>query len=441
VVKLTVPHLNQLPNVLGEQFATLFPFGVERAYVRFRVLRQERQDGELECTVQVAACEQRALDDCLSILWGVGWGPSSVCPTALALVESVAAARLLNDEPAILLHLGQRSTTIMLTNHAEAVYARTIAVGSDHLTEALTLQIAVGSTAVQLSWGEAEALKRRVGFPNPQRSPREAEERIPLSTYSALVEPVLEQLMTEVKRTIAFGMQSALVAQPKRLILSGDGAELPHAEPWLADQLVLPVHRWQGDESLGSAGASSALVYGLALLKRPPSLDLLPKAFRSRRRLVRIAERIWQGLTMVAVVIFMGASWWVIRDQFVRGRLRDGEQHRMTLEPVIRVNEAISAETQLIQALVNDRGIAPAWFQRLAQGFPNPIRLTDVSVEVNGAVTMRGQAQTRRQTPDAYISELALWLQRSKICLDVHLDDQQRPTLGATEFSLTCHRP
>ena len=96
----------------------------------------------------------------------------------------------------------------------------------------------------------------------------------------------------------------------------------------------------------------------------------------------------------------------------------------------------------MIQRLVVSEGIPAEWFRRLTRGFPNPIRLTRLASDAKRAVKLAGEAQAREQSPEAYVSEMTLWLRQATLCNSVQVDSTHRiGTSGAlVAFEMTCQR-
>ena len=144
---------------------------------------------------------------------------------------------------------------------------------------------------------------------------------------------------------------------------------------------------------------------------------------------------------VVAVFMWLGAGAWLLRHQAVARQLRELNARWSSLQPVVSLQQALEAQTQLTRSLVEEQGIPTDWFRRLAREFPQPVRLTKLSLGAQQGVSMEGQAQEREQVAAAYVSELTLWLKQAKVC--------EQPQLGPSrasgeegallEFSLTCN--
>ena len=438
-----VPHAAQLAEMVREQLPQLLPFDVERAQVHFVVERQQRVDGELECSVLVAACEQDALQHELEVLWQAGWVTTHVIPSALALFHAAEATDALGHDPVMLMEIGERATTVVLVEAGQISYARELTLGDEHLTDALTGQVSVGERPIIFSREQAEAIKRQVGVPEtPSGDVAVGQGMMPVATYLAMIQPVLEQLVSEIRRTMTFGSQAATGGAPTRLLLSGVGARLPHLDQWLSKQLAVPVIPLSCERVVDAPTESGAVACGLVMGKSALSIDLQPLAWRRRGRLVRAASWLWRGLALVALVCWLDAGWWHWQRQPVAQRVRALNAQWAELRPVAELQETLAAQAHLVRRLTTDEGIPLEWFSRLAQEFPNPIRLTRLAVTAQRQVSLNGQAQEREQTPEASISELALWLEHAGLCRNVQLGSTHRMVSSGSlvEFALTCQR-
>lgn len=452
-LSLQAPDLKRVPEAVRDQLPKLLPFEVERAQVQFLVRSQQRGESALDALVVMAACDRGSASPLLEALWTIGWTPSGMIPAALALVQTAKALTAVDQEPIVLMEIGERATTIVLVDAGEAVYARDVTVGDEHVTEALMGRVSVGERTLSLSREQAEALKREMGIPDAAAAIPAAQVPLPVATYLAMIQPILEQVVSEVRRTMTFGAYTAMEATPKRVVISGEGSRLPNLAHWLSGQLGVPVVRLNCEKFLGEQGTASAVVCGLALFDRPPKLDLQPSSSQQRRVMLQATQWLWWGLVATAMLVWSGVAWWTLRHSAVTRELSALQARSATLQPVVTLRDAIQTHTQLVQRLAVSQGIDLEWFRRLAQEFPNPVRLSTLSIDAKRQVQLAGEAQGWDQSPEAQISALTLWLERSKVCDQVELGSTRRPEArpessegraGAgsdmVQFTLTCER-
>ena len=436
-----IHELKQLSHAVRDHLPTLLPFEVERAQYEFRVRHQQRLDGQWACQLSMAACEAAALGQDLQALWGAGWATWAVAPAALALAQTAKALHALGQDPAVLMEIAERRTTMALVEAGDVVYARDVALGTDHLTDALTARVSIGASAVSLAREEAASLIRETGIPDAAAGATVlGSSRLPTATYAAMLQPILEQLVSEVRRTMTFGAQAAKLSEPIRVLISGEGSHLPRIEPWLSQQLGMPVKRLNCESLLGSEGETAAIACGLALFQQPPEPNLQPRPARQRWLLVQSEARLWRALAAIAAAIWIGAGVWQLRRQAGASQVHTVQSRWAKAQPVAELQDALQAHTQLVQQLVVHDAVPLAWFGRLGSGFPDPVRLVSLSVKTTGEVLMDGEAQERDQTPEAYVFALGLWLEYARVCGQVQLESTTRTGENGSmvRFSLTC---
>jgi type IV pilus assembly protein PilM len=440
LLTVQVNDLKQLPQAIRERLPTLLPFDVEQAQYAFRVKRHSRVDDQWECQLSLAACEAGLLQQALAALWQAGWAARAIAPAALALAQTAKTLQALGQDAAVLMEIGERRTTMVLVEAGEVVYARDVALGIDHLIDALTARVAVGSATISLTREEAEGLLQQAGIAETASGAALGPRGIPAATYLALVQPILEQLVSEIRRTMTFGAQAAKAAVPIRVVVSGAGCRLPNMASWLSQQLAVPVVRLNCEPLLGQEGSAAAIACGLALFEPVPKPDLAPAPVRQRWLLLQLAARLWRGLLLAALLIWAAAGLWQARRQEVSRQLQMLASRWVAVKPVVELQAALAAHTQLVQRLVVQDGVPLEWFVRLSRDFPNPVRLVRLSTQANGEVRVEGEAQEREQTAEAYVSELGLWLERARVCRQVSLGSTGRVTAESplVTFSLTC---
>ena len=227
-----------------------------------------QREGEEE--VMLAAAKSDILEQLCAVALTAGFTPSRILPSALATLAGFRLAQPARSQPALVLNLGSRSTTLLQTDGKRFV-ARTLALGGNIITQQLA---------------------------ENQDCEADEAERIKLSERNTgLVADGMESLATrlaqEISRSVLhFGRQSGL-ANPLQVFLTGGGARLAGLGELLAAQLKIPVERFAapGAVEINAASALSLTdLFGAAvieLLPLQPTLNLLPPRLRQRDSLRR----------------------------------------------------------------------------------------------------------------------------------------------------------
>ncbi len=429
-----------VPAALADALPGVLPFEIARAQISHQVRRSSRAGDAADYTVSVAACEREALAPMLDALWRAGWAPSAVVPSGAALAQAAAAGGRSAHDTVLLVDLGASRTTVTLLDEGSLAYSRDVALGVEHMTEALTGQISVGGVTWRLSWEDAERLLRETGMPASDQILRFGGRELPASAYLGLVQPILEHVLSEIRRTMAFGSQTASVASPQRVLLSGPGGVMPGLAEWCGQHLGLPTELLDVSQWLGADGAADALLCGAANGARTAALDLQPAAARQRQAFLVSSTRLTQLLAVCTLALWLGTAWWHWQRRDLAQAAAALDARSAALQPVVAVQEALASQDEVERQLLSGQPATLDWFRRLADDFPNAVRLSELVVEQTGAVKMRGEAEEREQSPEASVSELALWLDAEGLCQAAQVDSTERPDAAEPlmAFALSC---
>ena len=235
-----------------------------------------KHDRDLE--VLLAAAKSEVAAAICGAVQALDLTPHLILPSALATLAGFRLVSAMPAQGALVLNLGARSTTLLLTEGGRLV-ARTLAFGANHVTR----QVAPGNLGTA---GEAAASQLAAGG---------------ASLTAANVESFATRLVQEITRSVLPLRQPADRANSLPVYLAGGGARLAGLAESLAAKLSLPVapldvHSaldWPADATgPAAAGQTLALVdlIGAAatqLLPDHPVLNLLPPALRRQAELRR----------------------------------------------------------------------------------------------------------------------------------------------------------
>jgi len=233
---------------------------------------------DIDLEVLLAAAKLDAVEPLCAAAQAAGFEPRFVLPSSLA---TLAGFRLVHGSPAqssLILNLGARSTTLLLTEDKRFV-ARSLALGGNSITQQIAQNQACDAE-------EAEAIKL---------SDRSA------SLTADAMESLATRLAQEITRSVLHFRRQSDMGNPARVHLTGGGARLGGLDEALATKLKVPVERLDvlGAVEIGSAAAKHdaaehaltlADLLGAAATQLLPGqslLNLLPPRLRSHENLRR----------------------------------------------------------------------------------------------------------------------------------------------------------
>lgn len=207
------------------------------------------------------------------------------------------------DDPppsTIILSMGTDATDLVVTN-GYRVWQRSIPIGGNHFTKALTKEL-------KLTFAKAEHLKRNATT---------AED--PKAVFQAM-RPVFNDLLTEIQRSIGYFSSLDRTAKIERMVALGNSMKLPGLRRYLSQNLGFDVARVETYEHLAGAEVVSTpafkenllcfgVCYGLALqgLNRGAlRTNLLPKEL-VKDRMIR-AKKPWAVGAMAMLLVGLSVS-------------------------------------------------------------------------------------------------------------------------------------
>jgi type IV pilus assembly protein PilM len=204
-------------------------------------------------------------------------------------------------ESTVILSLGTDATDLVVTNGYK-VWQRSIPLGGNHFTKALTKEM-------KLTFAKAEHLKRNATAAAD-----------PKAVFQAM-RPVFNELLTQLQRSIGYFSNLERTAKIGRIVALGNAMKLPGLRRYLAQSLGYDIERVQSFQGLvGSQVLSSpifkenaicfGICYGLALqgLAKPGlHTNLLPKEI-VKDRLIR-QKKPWAIAAAATLLLGCGISY------------------------------------------------------------------------------------------------------------------------------------
>ncbi|MFQ5966290.1 MAG: type IV pilus assembly protein PilM [Acidimicrobiia bacterium] len=254
VRRVDLPYMpeEELEEALPFQTQEYLPIPVADAILDFIPLEEfTTPNGEPMMSVLVVAAQREMATHTLEVVAGAGLKVLAVDLQALALVRAIYGADLtLETEPRAVVNIGGGVTQVLLVQNGAVQFLRILAIGGQDFTNAL-------AAGMDLSGEQAETYKRGIGV---------AIEGLPSgSEGDDLARRLLTQhadtLIDEIRGSIDYFMAEATDATVSRLLISGNGARLPHLANRMGRALgaeVEPVKIFDGVVKMGKVGLSEA---------------------------------------------------------------------------------------------------------------------------------------------------------------------------------------
>lgn len=266
---LSKPELIKTLPIEAEPF---IPFDIQEVNLGAHILEEVKEEGQKKIETVLVAAKREVVQDRVDILTAAGITPVIIDVDAFAIEGMHERSRFKDDQGGILyLNIGQSVTNLSIMENGVTRVVRDIFISGRNFTKAI--QTAIGAERAQ-----AEEAKKKYGI---LLRPEEKEKAIAEKNHEALgvsqaLSSVLQDLVTEMQRSVDFYLSQGPERSITRVVLAGGTASLKNLSQFLMADLKVPVDVINPLEFLQDQGVkripedqlpSLAVATGLALRK------------------------------------------------------------------------------------------------------------------------------------------------------------------------------
>jgi type IV pilus assembly protein PilM len=243
-VELPAMSDKQLRSSIQWEARNYISFPVEDSIVEFQILEHGPEAARGQMEVMLVATPREMVESRVRALEFAGLEPVAVEIEPLAMTRALVdlnPSPALGEETVALVDMGAAYTDVTIVHNRQFVLSRVIPIAGNNLTEAI-------KSALEISLPEAATLKEtsmRVVVSEEERATLDPQ----VQQASRAVEPLLEELVREIRRSLAYyDYQQQMPGEPgragigvHRIMLSGGSARLTNLPKYLETQLGIPV--------------------------------------------------------------------------------------------------------------------------------------------------------------------------------------------------------
>lgn len=196
------------------------PIPVSEAVVQHKILERNEKSSPPQVNVLLIAAPQALVEKYIKAVQMAGLNPIIVESELMSLVRALAP----QDQIVMLLDFGARSTDIAIAKNGNLFFSRSIPTAGDAFTRAVAQNLGI---EVQ----QAEEYKKTYGLSSNQLEGK----------IKAALDPVINMVVDEVKKSIHFYQTEEKGELPKSIIVSGGTAGMPDVISALSKNLNMEV--------------------------------------------------------------------------------------------------------------------------------------------------------------------------------------------------------
>ena len=337
VRRMTMPSIpeKELREAIRWEIKEQLPFPVETARIDFDILGEFVEENVKKLDLMVIACPDQLVEKTLSMVRDAGLEPVHVGVAPVALWNGLLKwDRIKKEETVAAIDLGAEKTKLYLFREGILHFTREMTPAGADITRALM------DGEPNLTYEEAEKIKKEVGFSSQSSQEKSAGQPTDLLKMTFLMRPVIERWAAEIGRSLTYYQSQFNIERIDRVILTGGGAHLKNLVSYLESELRIPVEPFNplGEvlfdpkkidlSLLNQVGSSFAIATGVAL-PGPRRVELLPprEPLLSKIQAVKMIPLI---APVIAAILFMLIIWSMSSRVAVLQKERDEKVGRVT---------------------------------------------------------------------------------------------------------------
>jgi len=396
IKKIVAPYMPkaELKTGIALEAKSYFPFSIDDSTLDFEILGDIVDKGIRKYDLLVAVCPISTVQKNLSILERAGVRPSSFISSSCALGK-IAEYTGKEEESKCFVDIGSSHTEFIIYKGKTIVFTRKIPVCGDDFTKSMTGALVSDRGRTQLTFAEAEKIKKEVGIPADNDTSLIDDKISAIQILSMLRSPV-ENLANEISRCLDYYREESRDARVDNIVLFGGGASLTGLTKFISDILGIPVSIGDPLEALKAEKDAlqererTAHRIELAIgagLSNSKGINFLPPEMKNEiQRTVKrgTLEVITTAIVIASVLLLTGMN---IKVDNFKKRIQVARLELAALSPQIKEAQAKQIASMV---LVNE----PYWedvLNELGSLIPKEIKIKSLKVE-NKIIDMKGVA-------------------------------------------------
>lgn len=330
-------------------------FNLEDAVGASRIVRSYTDEqGIKQHGVLFVAVKKTAMDEALAVLGRCQITPDRVTTPALNYETILKGANIAGGSVIAVLDIDYRHAFLNIYIDRRLGFVWYLPVSSEKIALALTETLVTDKGKIQLTLAEAEEIRDSFGIPDDDGAVWK--DRVQGTQVIALIRPLLELLVREIKFSIDYFIASAQSERVATLFLTGVGSNLKNLDKYLSHELGMPIAHLPlpsgADVSLCPSAQNNILASLIGgAIPDSSRIDLLPLENRTRR---------WESvqnlmLRMAGMTLALGFLILLYFVHFQAGDYKKRHQmaglHLQTIENVYILKQQITSREGLIEKI------------------------------------------------------------------------------------------
>ncbi len=384
-VKLPPVAPGKLDQIVGYEAQQQVPFPLDGVIWDYQRLQSR---SPAETNIVLVAIKRELIGQSLEQLAAHHVEPEVIDHGPLAFYNCAKfVGELPDDQVTILLDVGAKATDLSIEREGQLCWTRSVPIGGNDLTDAIARTLNINSDA-------AEAAKLEQGAVSEEGVGAEGDQA---AAIQQAMRPVLEELLSEVQRSVGYFRSQLEGGRVDRILLCGGTGRLPGFDTVLESRLGVEVSHADVLGRLGTtpdvisgldgAGGMEVAV-GLALRTLVPcqlTINLLPAELIERHQMRRKRPYMVFSAVLVALIgasssVFTYQDYDVLNQEYqrVHGRLTSITKYEENVDKEKNTQSELESELTVLRAMSGERAFWPEVLLELGRVLPDDAWLETV---------------------------------------------------------------
>jgi type IV pilus assembly protein PilM len=415
------------------QLKTEVSFDIDRAMLAWQIVKEYiDEEGAKKNDIVCIYAQPGSMDKYISILSSCGLEPVRI---SNASFNFGGVLRVLSKAPGVeaVLDMGYIEATLSIYKDGRLCFVRSLPFSSDKLTRSLTAALATDHGPIELSYAEAEELKRSFGIPLDENAV--LQDNITGFHVISLMRPFLEGLTRELTRSFEYFATHLKEESPAVLYITGGGAELKNLDSYLKKELGIRVELLSLSASIDSSRMSGVFA---TFLTGEHGIDLLPREIKARK--LEFVEKVSLRIFAVALAAIFLFSFFVVKFQShdYNKRLQTSRLHLNSIAEIKALKQKIDLREALISKIEKNRVSVESLLKVLSNIVPREIFLEELSLDQAAhAIVLKGVVSGGGVSPESVLTPFIGQIEASPFFTEATLISSKEKD-GTLEFEIRC---
>ncbi|MBM3251822.1 MAG: hypothetical protein FJZ11_03475, partial [Candidatus Omnitrophica bacterium] len=431
IKRIQLPALpdDELAEAIKWQLKEDISFDLSAAVMDFSIIKKTtKEDGsktldiicaiaqEQEVKHQVALLKQAGLT-CLSV--GVlPFGYEKLIERYLAPKEEVSLG---------ILHLSDNICYISFFKNNKLQFYRELPISVDKLKDSLKGALVSHKGRVELSAEEADEVISKIGVPE---SDTVYKDKISSSQILAMIRPILERLVMEVRRSLSYYDSQFSSGIINKVFIAGSSLTIPNIDKFLAKELSMDIGKISLKDKLMVSSSinpeSLSEVYanlGLAI-DYQQNLNLLPYEFRTEK--IEKLEKVSLRWVVILAILLLAVSFLFtkVRIGAYQRRLDNAKLHLETLSALKHLKVKIDELNNFVNDIRKSEPPVSLIFKKISNIASNELFFSNFSINADSKTgTVSGFIKSSNKNPDAVLTKFVRDMENSRYFSDATIDN------------------